>query len=51
MDPGWYKEFFENMGIEYEDYSFTKNTDAEVAWMVKEYLTSLLKETLPEPVA
>ncbi|NQT31933.1 MAG: methyltransferase domain-containing protein [Deltaproteobacteria bacterium] len=40
MDPKWYKELFENMGIEYEDYPFTKDTETEVAWMVKEYLTS-----------
>jgi ubiquinone/menaquinone biosynthesis C-methylase UbiE len=40
MDPQWYKEFFENMGIEYEDYPFTKDTENEVAWMIKEYLTS-----------
>lgn len=40
MDPKWYKELFEEMGIEYEDYPFTKNTEYEVAWMVKEYLTN-----------
>lgn len=40
MDPQWYKELFEEMGIEYEDYPFTQNTENEVAWMVKEYLTS-----------
>jgi len=28
------------MGIEYEDYPFTKDTEKEVEWMVKEYLTS-----------
>jgi 2-polyprenyl-3-methyl-5-hydroxy-6-metoxy-1,4-benzoquinol methylase len=39
MNPQWYKEFFEEMGIEYEDYPFTKNTEYEVGWMVKEYLT------------
>ena len=27
MNPQWYKEFFENMGIEYEDYPFTQNTE------------------------
>lgn len=40
MDPQWYKEFFEEMGIEYEDYPFTQNTENEVRWMVKEYLTN-----------
>ena len=40
MNPKWYKELFEEMGIEYEDYPFTKNTETEVAWMVKEYLTN-----------
>ena len=40
MDPKWYQELFENMGIEYEDYPFTKNTESEVNWMVKEYLTA-----------
>jgi 2-polyprenyl-3-methyl-5-hydroxy-6-metoxy-1,4-benzoquinol methylase len=39
MDPQWYKEFFEGMGIEYEEYPFTKNTEVEVDWMIKEYLT------------
>ena len=38
LNPKWYKEFFEEMGIEYEDYSFTKNTENEVKWMIKEYL-------------
>jgi len=38
LNPKWYKEFFEEMGIEYEDYPFTKNTDNEVKWMIKEYL-------------
>jgi len=33
-----YREFFEGMGIEYEDYPFTKNTENEVKWMIKEYL-------------
>jgi ubiquinone/menaquinone biosynthesis C-methylase UbiE len=37
--PRWYQEFFENMGIEYEDYPFTKDTENEVDWMIKEYLT------------
>ena len=40
MNPEWYKEFFEEMGIEYEDYCFTQNTENEVQWMIKEYLTS-----------
>jgi len=26
------------MGIEYEEYPFTKNTENEVKWMIKEYL-------------
>jgi 2-polyprenyl-3-methyl-5-hydroxy-6-metoxy-1,4-benzoquinol methylase len=39
-DPQWYKEFFEEMGIEYEDYPFTQNTENEVNWLVKEYLTN-----------
>jgi 2-polyprenyl-3-methyl-5-hydroxy-6-metoxy-1,4-benzoquinol methylase len=34
MSSKWYKE----MGIEYEDYPFTKNTENEVKWMIKEYL-------------
>lgn len=34
----WYKELFEEMGIEYEDYPFTQNTEKEVQWLVKEYL-------------
>jgi len=38
LNPKWYKEFFEEMGIEYEDYPFTKNTENEVKWMIKEYL-------------
>jgi len=38
MNPKWYREFFEEMGIEYEDYPFTKNTESEVKWMIKEYL-------------
>jgi len=38
LNPKWYKEFFEEMGIEYEDYPFTKNTEDEVKWMIKEYL-------------
>ena len=33
-NPKWYKEFFEEMGIEYEDYPFTKNTEYEVDWMI-----------------
>jgi 2-polyprenyl-3-methyl-5-hydroxy-6-metoxy-1,4-benzoquinol methylase len=40
MNPQWYKELFEEMGIEYEDYPFTKNTENEVRWMTKEYLTN-----------
>ncbi len=28
------------MGIEYEDYPFTKGTENEVEWMIKEYLTN-----------
>lgn len=40
MNPRWYKELFEEMGIEYEDYPFTKNTENEVEWMIKEYLTN-----------
>jgi ubiquinone/menaquinone biosynthesis C-methylase UbiE len=40
MNPQWYKELFEEMGIEYEDYPFTQNTENEVNWMVKEYLTN-----------
>lgn len=36
----WYQEFFEEMGIEYEDYPFTQNTEKEVNWMVKEYLSN-----------
>jgi 2-polyprenyl-3-methyl-5-hydroxy-6-metoxy-1,4-benzoquinol methylase len=40
MNPQWYKELFEEMGIEYEDYPFTKNTENEVEWMIKEYLTN-----------
>ena len=39
MNPEWYKEYFEEMGIEYEDYPFTQNTENEVKWMIKEYLT------------
>jgi 2-polyprenyl-3-methyl-5-hydroxy-6-metoxy-1,4-benzoquinol methylase len=39
-NPRWYQEFFEEMGIEYEDYPFTQNTENEVSWMVKEYLTN-----------
>jgi ubiquinone/menaquinone biosynthesis C-methylase UbiE len=38
FNPKWYQEFFEEMGIEYEDYPFTKDTENEVKWMVKEYL-------------
>jgi ubiquinone/menaquinone biosynthesis C-methylase UbiE len=38
MNPQWYKELFEEMGIEYEDYPFTQNTENEVEWMIKEYL-------------
>ena len=39
MNPEWYKELFAEMGIEYEDYPFTKNTENEVKWMIEEYLT------------
>ena len=39
-NSGWYREFFEEMGIEYEDYPFTKNTENEVKWMIEEYLTN-----------
>jgi len=38
LNSKWYKEFFEEMGIEYEDYPFTKNTENEVKWMIKKYL-------------
>ncbi len=40
MNPKWYKEFFEGMGIEQEDYPFTQNTDTEDKWLIKEYLTN-----------
>jgi len=40
MNPKWYQELFEEMGIEYEDYPFTKDTENEVEWMVKEHLTN-----------
>jgi 2-polyprenyl-3-methyl-5-hydroxy-6-metoxy-1,4-benzoquinol methylase len=40
MNPLWYKEMFKEMGIEYKDYPFTQNTENEVEWMIKEYLTS-----------
>jgi 2-polyprenyl-3-methyl-5-hydroxy-6-metoxy-1,4-benzoquinol methylase len=40
MNPQWYQELFEEMGIEYEDYPFTKNTENEVSWMIGEYLTN-----------
>ena len=40
MNPEWYKEYFEEMGIEYEEYCFTQNTENEVKWMIKEYLTN-----------
>ena len=40
MNPRWYKEFFAEMGIEYEDYPFTQNTEYEVGWLIKEYLTN-----------
>jgi ubiquinone/menaquinone biosynthesis C-methylase UbiE len=40
IDLEWYKEFFEEMGIEYEDYPFTQNTENEVSWLIKEYLTN-----------
>ena len=36
----WYKELFEEMGMEYEDYPFTQNTENEIRWLVKEYLTN-----------
>jgi len=38
LNPKWYREFFEEIGIEYENYPFTKNTENEVKWMIKEYL-------------
>ncbi len=38
MNPKWYKEFFEEMGIEYEEYPFTRNTENEVKWMIKKVL-------------
>jgi 2-polyprenyl-3-methyl-5-hydroxy-6-metoxy-1,4-benzoquinol methylase len=37
---GWYREYFEEMGVEYEDFPFTKNTENEVKWMIDEYLTN-----------
>jgi ubiquinone/menaquinone biosynthesis C-methylase UbiE len=40
IDLKWYQEFFEEMGIEYEDYPFTQNTENEVNWMIGEYLTN-----------
>jgi ubiquinone/menaquinone biosynthesis C-methylase UbiE len=40
LNPQWYKEYFEEMGIEYEEYPFTQNTENEVDWMIKEYLTN-----------
>ncbi len=40
VNPKWYQEFFAEMGLEYEDYPFTQDTENEVAWMIKEYLTS-----------
>jgi 2-polyprenyl-3-methyl-5-hydroxy-6-metoxy-1,4-benzoquinol methylase len=46
MNPKWYKELFEEMGIEYEDYPFTKNTEYEVKWMIKEYLTNPVMKIL-----
>jgi len=39
MNPEWYRVLFGEMGIEYEDYPFTKDTEKEVEWMIKEYLT------------
>jgi len=39
MNPKWYQEFFEEMGIEYEDYPFTQDTENEVRWLTEEYLT------------
>ena len=38
LNAKWYREFFEEMGMEYEEYPFTKNTENEVKWMIKEYL-------------
>ena len=35
MNPKWYQEFFEDMGIEYEDYPFTQDTESEVAWLCR----------------
>lgn len=40
MNPKWYQELFEETGIEYEDYPFTKGTENEVEWMMKEYLSN-----------
>jgi 2-polyprenyl-3-methyl-5-hydroxy-6-metoxy-1,4-benzoquinol methylase len=40
MSSEWYREYFEEMGVEYEDYPFTKNTESEVKWMIEEYLTN-----------
>jgi 2-polyprenyl-3-methyl-5-hydroxy-6-metoxy-1,4-benzoquinol methylase len=40
INPKWYKELFEEMGIEYEGYPFTQNTENEVNWMVKGYLSN-----------
>jgi 2-polyprenyl-3-methyl-5-hydroxy-6-metoxy-1,4-benzoquinol methylase len=40
FNPKWYQEFFAEMGIEYEDYPFTKDTENEVAWLIKEHLTN-----------
>ena len=38
VDSEWYRELFAGMGIEYEDYPFTKDTENEVRWLIKEYL-------------
>ena len=40
MDSEWYRELFAEMGIEYEDLPFTKDTENEVRWLIKEYLVS-----------
>jgi ubiquinone/menaquinone biosynthesis C-methylase UbiE len=39
FDPRWYQALFAKMGAEYEDFPFTKNTEDEVDWMTREYLT------------
>ena len=39
-NPEWYKEHFEEMEIEYKDHPFTQNTENEVKWKIKKYLTN-----------